>query len=77
MEKIQELLSVTEFARKLNERTSTPIGKNTVYSMIQEPGFPSIKIGSRWFVLGAKVNEWLETKAGSFGKAETDLTSID
>lgn len=64
MEKYQELLSVNEFIQRLNENTSRPIGKNMVYSMLGEPGFPAIRIGSRWFVLGDKINEWLEKKAG-------------
>ncbi len=65
MNAVQELLSVNDFVRRLNENTSRPIGRNMVYEMIQEPGFPSVKIGRRWFVLAEKVNEWLENQAGT------------
>ena len=65
MNAVQELLSVNDFVRRLNENTSRPIGRNMVYEMIQEPGFPSVKIGCRWFVLAEKVNEWLENQAGT------------
>lgn len=64
MVKIQELLSVNDFMQRLNENSSRPIGKNMVYSMLGEPDFPAMRIGSRWFVLGDKINEWLNKKAG-------------
>ncbi len=75
MNQVQELLSVNDFVHRLNQNTSRPIGRNMVYEMIQEPGFPSIKIGRRWFVLAAKVNEWLEQKAGSLEIKETNTYS--
>ncbi len=31
MDKIQELVSVTDFVHRLNEQTSSPIGKNMVF----------------------------------------------
>ena len=70
MNQVQELLTVNDFVRRLNENTSRPIGRNMVYEMIQEPGFPSVKIGRRWFVLAEKVNEWLDQKAGDLAKNE-------
>ena len=39
------------------------IGTNKVYAMVKEPGFPSVKIGRRYYVLVDKVNDWLEKKA--------------
>ena len=63
MEKILNLLSVQQFAEQMTE--SVAIGKNKIYQLVREPGFPSVKIGNRYYVLADKVNEWLEMKAGN------------
>ncbi len=60
MTNIQKLISPSEFIELLNESMTTPIGKNKVYELIQQPGFPSVKIGNRIYILGDKINEWLE-----------------
>ncbi|MBQ6382080.1 MAG: helix-turn-helix domain-containing protein [Clostridia bacterium] len=61
MEKIMDIMSVQEFAELMTK--NVPMGQNKIYAMVREPGFPSIKIGSRYYVLTDKVNEWLEKKA--------------
>ena len=61
MEIIQNLMSVQDFAEQMTKNIS--IGTNKVYAMVKEPGFPSVKIGGRYYVLIDKVNEWLEHKA--------------
>jgi len=61
MEHIQNLMSVQEFAEQMTKNVS--IGKNKIYALVKEPGFPSFKMGSRYYVLVDKVNEWLEKRA--------------
>ncbi len=61
MNKIQDLMSVQEFAEQMTKNVA--IGANKIYAMVKEPGFPSVKIGGRYYVLVDKVNEWLEKKA--------------
>ena len=39
------------------------IGANKIYAMVKEPGFPSVKIGGRFYVLIDKVNDWLEEQS--------------
>ena len=29
---------------------------------VKEPGFPTIKIGKRYYVMADKVNEWMESR---------------
>ena len=61
MEHIQNLMSVQDFAEQMTKNVS--IGTNKIYAMVKEPGFPSVRIGGRYYVLIDKVNEWLEQKA--------------
>ena len=58
MEHIQNLMSVQDFAEQMTKNVS--IGKNKIYAMVKKPGFPSVRIGGRYYVLVDKVNEWLE-----------------
>ncbi len=61
MEHIQDLMSVQEFAEQMTKNVA--IGANKIYALVKEPGFPSVKLGGRYYVLVDKVNEWLEKKA--------------
>ena len=61
MKFIQNLMSVQDFAEQMNE--SIGMGINKVYALVKEPGFPSVRIGGRFFVLVDKVNDWLDKKA--------------
>ena len=61
MSNIQNLISVQEFAEQISK--NVPFGTNKIYAMVKEPGFPSIKIGGRYYVLVDKVNEWLEQQS--------------
>ncbi len=61
MDTIQNLMSVQDFAEQMTKHVA--IGSNKIYSMIKEPGFPSIKLGGRYYVLVDKVNDWLEKRA--------------
>ena len=58
MKHIENLISVQEFAEQLSK--SIAIGTNKVYALVKEPGFPSVKIGGRYYVLADKVDDWLE-----------------
>jgi len=55
---IQNFISVQDFAEQMSK--NVPFGTNKIYAMIKEPGFPSVKVGGRYYVLIDKVNEWLE-----------------
>ncbi len=61
MNYIQELMSVQDFAEQMTK--NVPIGANKIYRMVKEPGFPSVKLGGRYYVLVDKVNEWLEQQS--------------
>ena len=58
MANFQNLISVHDFAEQISK--NVPFGANKIYAMVKEPGFPSIKIGGRYYVLADKVDEWLE-----------------
>lgn len=69
MENIQNLISVQEFAEQISK--NVPFGANKIYAMVKEPGFPSIKIGGRYYVLADRINEWLEQQ--NYKKNERDM----
>ena len=55
---IQNLMSVQDFAEQMTK--NVPMGANKIYALVKQPGFPSVKIGGRFYVLVDKVNDWLE-----------------
>ena len=57
----QLTLTVDQMAKVMN------ISRNTAYELVKQPGFPSIKIGGRFFVLIDKVNDWLEEQSQKKG----------
>ena len=61
MNNIQNLMSVQDFAEQMTKNVT--MGVNKIYGMVKEPGFPSVKIGGRYYVLVDKVNDWLNKKA--------------
>lgn len=62
MSKFPQLMSVSEFIKCFNESVSDSIGANKLYALVREKGFPSIKIGGRYYILADKVSEWLESQ---------------
>ena len=58
---IQNFISVQDFAEQMSK--NVPIGISKIYAMVKEPGFPSIKVGGRYYVLIDRVNEWLEEQS--------------
>ena len=60
MIKLPNLVPALEFQKQLKEKLQ--IGINKSYAIIKEPGFPSVRIGGRLYVLADKVEEWLTNK---------------
>ncbi len=67
-----KLLSVKDFAKSFNDTLGKSIGTNRFYELVKEEGFPSVKIGKRYYVLTDRVEEWLKTKASASKLAFTD-----
>ena len=65
MNGIPNLISVQDFAEQLSK--NVPFGVNKIYAMVKEPGFPSVRLGGRYYVMVDKFNEWLEKKAYESG----------
>lgn len=61
MEQIHELVGVVEFAKMFSAKV--PIGINKIYGLVKQPGFPSLKIGGKYYVMIDKVNEWMENQS--------------
>ena len=60
---IPNLISVTDFVEQLNKNSSTPIGPKAVYHLIQQPGFPAIMIGYRYYIMIDRVDAWMMEQA--------------
>jgi hypothetical protein len=52
------LISPKQLYNMLNESLDCPIGINRVYSLIHKRGFPSIKIGGKYYVFKDRVEGW-------------------
>ena len=64
MEKeLPNLISVSEFTKRLNATSTTPIGPKAVYHLIQQPGFPAIMIGYRYYIMIDRVDAWMMEQA--------------
>ena len=60
---IPNLISVADFVEQLNKNSSTPIGPKAVYHLIQQPGFPAITIGYRYYIMIDRVDAWMMEQA--------------
>ena len=60
---IPNLISVADFVEQLNKNSSTPIGPKAVYHLIQQPGFPAIMIGYRYYIMIDRVDAWMMEQA--------------
>ena len=58
------LISPRQFYNRINRELDEPIGLTTVYQLVKQKDFPSIKIGGRFFVIENKVEEWLQSLTG-------------
>jgi len=58
------LISPKQLYNRINRDLDEPIGLATVYSLVKQKDFPSVKIGGRFFVIEEKVIDWLENLTG-------------
>ena len=58
------LISPQQFYERINRDLDEPIGKSTIYRLVKEKDFPSVKIGGRFFVIEDKVYAWLQSLTG-------------
>lgn len=58
---LPNLMSASKFVEQLSKEHY--IGKNKAYALVKEPGFPSVKIGNRLYVLTDKIDEWFNEKS--------------
>ncbi len=58
------LISPKQLYVRINQDLDEPIGLTTIYKMVKEKGFPSVKIGGRFYVIENRIEEWLQNMAG-------------
>lgn len=49
-----------------------PLGRNTIYSLVNRDDFPKVRIGRKIIIPVQKLNEWLEVNIG----AEISLNEV-
>ncbi|MBY9082968.1 helix-turn-helix domain-containing protein, partial [Paenibacillus sp. HN-1] len=42
-----------------------PLGRNTIYRLVNKDDFPKVRIGKKFIIPAHKLNEWLEINIGS------------
>ncbi len=58
------LISPKQLYNRINSELDEPIGLSTIYKLVKQKDFPSVKIGGRFFVIEEKVSEWLQSLTG-------------
>ena len=58
------LISPRQLYDRINRELDEPIGLSTIYKLVKQKDFPSVKIGGRFFVIEDKVSEWLQSLTG-------------
>ena len=58
------LISPRQLYTRINRELDEPIGLTTIYKLVKEKDFPSVKIGGRFYVIEDKVYEWLQSLTG-------------
>lgn len=58
------LISPKQLYGLINRELDEPIGLSTIYKLVKQKDFPSVKIGGRFFVIEDKVSEWLQNLTG-------------
>lgn len=58
------LISPRQLYNRINSELDEPIGLSTIYKLVKQKDFPSVKIGGRFFVIEDKVSEWLQSLTG-------------
>ena len=62
---LPKLITTAEFIEEINKNTTSPIGVNTIYKLIQQPGFPSVKIGERNYIMIDQFSDWMTKQAAN------------
>ena len=55
------LISPRQLYTRINTDLDEHISLGTIYRLVKEKDFPSVKIGGRFFVIEDKVSEWLQS----------------
>ena len=58
------LISPRQLYDRINRNLDEPIGLTTIYKLVKEKDFPSVKIGGRFYVIENKIAEWLQSLSG-------------
>ncbi len=58
------LISPQQLYTRINMDLDEHISLATIYRLVKEKDFPSVKIGGRFFVIEDKVSEWLQSLTG-------------
>ena len=58
------LISPRQLYNRINRDLDEPIGLATVYKLVKQKDFPSVRIGGRFYVIEDKVSEWLQSLTG-------------
>lgn len=58
------LISPRQLYTRINRDLDEPIGLTTIYKLVKEKDFPSVKIGGRFYIIEDKVSEWLQSLSG-------------
>ena len=58
------LISPKQLYNRINRELDEPIGISTIYKLVKQKDFPSVKIGGRFYVIEDKVAEWLQSLTG-------------
>ncbi len=58
------LISPRQLYTRINMDLDEHISLATIYRLVKEKDFPSVKIGGRFFVIEDKISEWLQSLTG-------------
>ena len=58
------LISPKQLYNRINRELDEPIGLTTIYKLVKQKDFPSVKIGGRFYVVEDKISEWLQSLTG-------------
>lgn len=58
------LISPRQLYDRINRDLDEPMGLTTIYKLVKDKDFPSVKIGGRFYVIENKVEAWLQNLSG-------------
>ncbi len=59
-----KLISPQQLYARINSDLDEPIGLSTIYKLVKQKDFPSVKLGGRFFIIENKIEEWLQSLSG-------------